>query len=82
MNQDSQNESLHKKCSELQFFLVRIFPYLDWIQNNFPDSGQIQGNMDQKHFEFGHFSHSEYNRKNFIYFKFLFKKGCWDSLIS
>ena len=43
-----------EKCPNTEFFLVCIFPYLDWI----PYSVQMRENTDQKNFVFGQFSSS------------------------
>ena len=40
------NRSLHEKCPNTEFFLVRIFPHSDWIRT-------------RKNSVFGHFSRSE-----------------------
>ena len=42
--------SLREKCPNTEFFLVRIFPYSDWIREN----------TDQKNSVFGHFLHNAY----------------------
>ena len=42
--------SLREKCPNTEFFLVRIFPYSDWIREN----------TAQKHSVFGHFLHNAY----------------------
>ena len=51
--------SLREKCPNTEFFLVRIFPYSDWIRKS-PYSVRIRENMDQKKLLFGHFSRSGY----------------------
>ena len=45
-------------------FLVRIFPYSDWIRRDTEYSVRIRENTDQKNSEYGHFSRSEYNWLN------------------
>ena len=42
--------SLREKCPNTEFFLVRIFSYLDWIPEN----------TDQKNSVFGYFLHNAY----------------------
>ena len=42
--------SLREKCPNTEFFLVRIFPYSDWIREK----------TDQKNSVFGHFLHNAY----------------------
>ena len=52
-------QTLHKKCSNTEFFLVRIFPHSHWIRIDTPYSVRMQENADQKKHVFGHFSRSE-----------------------
>ena len=47
-SQGSHKCQLREKCSNTEFFLVRIFPYLD----------RIRENTDQKNSVFRHFSRS------------------------
>ena len=45
--------TLHEKCPRTEFFLVRVFLHLDWIQS---ECGKIS---TRKNSAFGHFSHSD-----------------------
>ena len=53
-----------QKMSFFGVFLVRIFPYSDWIRRDTEYSVRIRENTDQKNSEYGHFSRSEYNWLN------------------
>ena len=55
-------QSLHEKCPNTEFFLVRIFPHSDWkrrygVSLVFNPNGGKYG--PQKNTEFGYFSRSE-----------------------
>ena len=49
VDEQRRSQALREKCQNTEFFLVRIFPYLDWIWEN----------TDQKNSVFGQFSHSD-----------------------
>ena len=53
-----QNKVTLREVSIFGVFLVRIFPHLDldWIRRDI--SIRMRENMDQKNFEYGHFSHN------------------------
>ena len=55
ITQISISFSLHEKCPNTEIFVVRIFLYLDWMQEN----------TDQKNSVFGHFSRIAYLWWNF-----------------
>ena len=46
--------SLREKCPNTEYFLVRIFPYSDWIQS------ECRKIRTRKNSVFGHFSRSDY----------------------
>ena len=42
------SSTLLEKCPNTEFFLLRIFPYLDWIRNKSPYLVRIRENTDHK----------------------------------
>ena len=49
---------MRKKCPNAEFFLVRIFPYLDWIRRDTEYSVRMRENKDQKNSGYGQFLRS------------------------
>ena len=63
--------SLRRKCPNTEFFLVGIFPHLDWIRRDTDQKKlRIQSECGKirtrKNSVFGNFSRSDCNRKNEI----------------
>ena len=57
-----EKQKLREKCPNTEFFLVRIFPYSDWIRKDAPYLSVFSPNArkygPKKNFVFGHFSDS------------------------
>ena len=50
LGSESQANAQREKCSDMEFFLVRILPHLDWIRRDSisPYSVRMRENKDQK----------------------------------
>ena len=49
LHNNSMTPSLHENCPNAGFFLVCIFPYLDWIRSKYLYSVRIRENTYQKY---------------------------------
>ena len=64
LQQHSLYYSLCEKCPNVEFFLVRIFPYSDWIRRNTEYLSVFSPNVGKYGREnsvFGHFSRSDFH---------------------